>query len=103
MRNIECKHFECVSRSGNKHKYTFQVGDRITKPLLAVSKICEHGKAMFFGPGPKYESCIVDDPEAFVVASGTKTNIELINGTYHMRCFEVTSHSNSKTNLGVWI
>ena len=99
VRSIGAKHLSCVSGSGVKHKYTFQVGDRITKPLLAVSKICEQGQAVFFGPGPKYESYIISDPEAFVVANKeTKTNIELINGTYHMRCFETQNKTSNSNN-----
>ena len=88
----------CVTGSGTKHRYTFQVGDKITKPLLAVSKICERKKAVFFGPAPKFESYIIDDPEAFVVGNGMKTDIERINGTYHMRCFEVSKQNQHKCN-----
>ena len=77
VRNIGCKKLRCLTGSGETHNYTFQVGDKITNPLLAVSKISETAKSVFFGPGPKYESYIVDDPEAFIACNGSKTTINL--------------------------
>ena len=68
MKNIGSKQVKCLTGSGTIHEYTFQVCDKITKPLLAVSKICESGKGVWMGPGPKYEAFIVDDPDAFVVS-----------------------------------
>ena len=62
VRNMGQKDVGFVSGSGTIHKYDFQVGDKITKPLLAVSKICESKKGVFFGPAPRYEPYIIDDP-----------------------------------------
>ena len=87
--NIGCKHVRCLTGEGSIQKYDFQVGDKLTKPLLAVSKICETGKSVFFGPAPKFESFIVDDPDAFVVSNGKKTKICLANGTYGLHCHEI--------------
>ena len=47
VKNIGEKNVGFVSGSGTIHKYDFQVGDRITKPLLAVSKICESKRGYF--------------------------------------------------------
>ena len=41
------------------------------------------------GPGPTSESYIVDDPEAFIACNGNITNIDLENGTYHIKCKEI--------------
>ena len=51
------------------------VCDKITKPLLAVSKICEQGKSVFFGPGPDFKSFVTDDPNVLVVHNGSKTDV----------------------------
>ena len=51
VRNIGSKEFKCLTGSGETHNCIFQVGDRITKPLLAVSKICETGKSVCFRTG----------------------------------------------------
>ena len=67
VKNIGEKNVGFVSGSGTIHKYDFQVGDKITKPLLAVSKVCESKKGVFFGPAPEYRSYIIDDPHAFMV------------------------------------
>ena len=87
VRNIGSKAVTCLT-NGGVSDYVFQVGDKLTKPLLAVSKICEQGKAVFFGPGPAYESYIVSDPNAFVISEGGKTRIQLENGTYHIDVHE---------------
>ena len=44
---------------------------------------------MWFGPGPNYDSYIVDDPNSFVVTAGKKTNLNLNEGTYTLKCYEV--------------
>ena len=67
VRNIGCKHFKCLTGEGHKHAYNFHIGDNTTKPLLAVSKMCEQKQGVFCGPAPAYKSFIVDDPDAFVV------------------------------------
>ena len=99
VKNIGCKRVKCITGSGSIQHYDFQVCDKLTKPLLAVSKICQSGKAVFFGPGPKYESYIVNDPQAFVVSNGEKTHINLINGTYNMKCHEVFKHNAPRNNI----
>ena len=96
--NIGSKELTCLTESGIS-KYTFQVGDKLTKPLLAVSKICEAGKGVWFGPAPNYDSYIVNDAEAFVVSNGLKTNLNLINGTYSMKCHEVTGQVQNMPNI----
>ena len=60
----------------------------MTKPLLVVSKICEQKKGVYFGPAPKYESFVIDDPEAFVVSRGNRIKINLENGTYNIEIHE---------------
>ena len=62
----------------------FQVGDKITKSLLAVSKLAESGAGVWFGPAPAYESHIVWDPEAFVAAAGPRAKVVLKYGTHHL-------------------
>ena len=89
VKNIGEKRPKCLTPSGTIQEHTFQVGDKITKPLLAVSKICEKQQGVWFGPGPAFESFICTDPEAFVVHTGEKIQIELQNGTYNMTCREV--------------
>ena len=96
MRNIGSKKPKCLTENGMEC-YEFQVGDKVTKPLLAVSKICQHKKAVFFGPAPDYKSYNVDDPEALVVSHGKKTEIELYNGTYVMKCHEC--YENPRENI----
>ena len=96
VKNIGCKSVRFVSVTGEKHKYEFQIGDRITKPLLAVSKICETGKAVFFGPAPTYDSYIIDDPSCFVVSNGSKTFMNLENGTYNIRVHENTNKTQGR-------
>ena len=62
----------------NVQKFDFQIGDKITRSLLSVSKVCEGGSGVWFGPAPSYESFIVHDRDAFVAAAGSKTLIFLI-------------------------
>ena len=87
VRNIGSKFVQLSTETGTQ-SYEFQIGDKLTKPLLAVSKICESGKAVFFGPGPRYESYILNDPEAIAIGNGTKTSIVLHNGTYISQAHE---------------
>ena len=62
----------------------FEIGDKITKPLIAVSDECSRGHAVFFGPGPKFESMIIHDPDAFCCFEGKSIPIKLRNGTYEI-------------------
>ena len=81
--NVGSKTPNLTTSKGPDHSYTFQVGDKITKTLLAVSKICEKGKMVIFGPGPEYKSYIVHDPSCVGLKAGTLTEvISLENGTY---------------------
>ena len=45
-----------VDSEGNVIDIPFQVTDTITRNLLSVSKLCEQGAAVYFGPGPKFPS-----------------------------------------------
>ena len=47
VKNIGSKALSCVTSGGVQHTYTFQVGDKLTKPLLAVSKVCSEKKGVF--------------------------------------------------------
>ena len=84
VKNIGTKTVEYQTDTFMNRKLDFEIGDRITKPLIAVSDECSNGNAVFFGPAPKYESFIIHDPEAFVCHSGSVTNIKLRNGTYEI-------------------
>ena len=67
-----------------------QVTDTITKPLLSVSKVCEGGNLVLYGPAPEYKSFIVHDPNAIdtimsvASACDDKTPQTLRRGTYHV-------------------
>ena len=77
--NLGVKNVNCLLGNGSVKPLKFQVGDRITRGLLAVSQLAQSGAGVWFGPAPAYESHIVWDPEAFVAASWPKTNIILKN------------------------
>ena len=89
MRNLGTKKVTYITTEGNIQSTTFQIGDNITRPLYAVSQICSSGKCVFFGPGPKFESFIVHDPEAFLVHNGTATSIHMNSGVYELDVKEV--------------
>ena len=72
---------EYMFPSGLRKKFDFQVGDKITKSLLAVSKLAQSGAGVWFGPAPEYESYVTWDKGAFVASSGLKTHLILKNGT----------------------
>ena len=72
----------------------FQIGDKIIKSLLAVSKLVQSGAGVWFGPAPAYESHIVWDPDALVAAQGPKAEIILKNGTYHLPIRELFRDEN---------
>ena len=79
----------CMFNSDVRKMQEFQIGDRITRSLLAGSKLAQAGAGLWFGPAPAYESYIVWDPEAFVASSGPKTKIIFKNGTYHVPIREI--------------
>ena len=67
----------------------YQVTDKITRNLLAVSKICETGKAVVFMPAPEYDAFIVHDPSTISVKSGPQTLIYIKSGVYEMKLREL--------------
>ena len=87
--NIGQKSVNCKFNEGFSKTLDFQVGDKIIKGLLAVSKLAQSGAGVWFGPAPAYESHIVWDPEAFVAAAGPKAKIIFKNGTYHLPVTEI--------------
>ena len=71
-----------IEHQGNVTKtLNFQVGDRVTRGLLAVSQLCCSGAGVWFGPGPEFKSCIVWDKNAFIAAEGPKSDIFVKSGT----------------------
>ena len=78
------KHVKYLTKHGKIRSSILQVGDKITKPLLAVSQECAAGNAVFFGPGPEFESYVIHDPKARVIHNGEVTKIMLNNGVYEM-------------------
>ena len=74
MSNRGEKRVQFQTKDGINSSFTFQVTD-VKKPLAAVSKIAEKGNWVCFGPGGAY---------IHNVATGRKTNLDLINGTYSL-------------------
>ena len=91
--NLGVKNVQCLLSSGDIKSIPFQVGDKVTRGLLAVSKLAELGAGVWFGPAPKYDSHIVWDKQAFVAASGPKQELEISNGTYILPIREVFNKS----------
>ena len=87
--NLGEKAVEFITKEGIISKITYQIGDKITRPLTAVSQLAAQGKGVWFGPAPAYESFIVDDPNAFVAYNGNKINIDLCNGVYELEVKEL--------------
>ena len=75
--------------NGKVRKVAFQVGDKITRNLLAVSGICADGATVVFGPGPEFKSFICHDPDAFLAHNGDITEIQLSNGVYEIKMREL--------------
>ena len=48
--NLGCKTVKCLTRNGKTFDAKFQVGNKITKNLLAVSQLCSMGFSVIFGP-----------------------------------------------------
>ena len=72
MPNLGEKKVHFKSKDGLNSSNTFQV-TKVKKPLAAVSKITEKGNWVCFGPSEAY----IEN-----VATGKRTNLELLNGTY---------------------
>ena len=87
--NMGSKTVTYATRNGKIRKAEFQVGDNITRPLLAVSQECAKGNWVIFGPGPKYESYICHDPETFVCHNNDVTKIDINNGIYEISMKEL--------------
>ena len=84
MKHLGAKRITYITKEGFIGKTLFQVGDKITRTLFAVSQICAEGRAVYFGPGPKFESYIIEDPEAFVAHNGRIIKIHMNNGVYEI-------------------
>ena len=69
--NLGCKNAKCITHDGI-HTLPFQVGDRITRGLLAVSQLASLGAGIWLGPAPEYKSYIVWGKNAFIAAAGPK-------------------------------
>ena len=68
--NLGTKKVKALTKEGKIIDIQYQVGDKITRPLTAVSQLAAKGMGVWFGPGPKFESYIVQDPRAFVAHNG---------------------------------
>ena len=87
--NIGMKSVKCITKEGDIRTLSFQVGDLVTRGLLAVSQLASLGAGIWFGPGPQFESYIVWDKSAFIAAQGPRIPITLNNGTYQIGVREV--------------
>ena len=59
--NIGLKNLKCLFGQGDVKHIPFQVGDKVTRGLLAVSQLAALGAGIWFGPGPNFESYVVWD------------------------------------------
>ena len=82
--NLGLKNVKCLLSDGTTKQLKFQVGDKITRGLLAVSQLAASGAGTWFGPGPEYQSFVVWDKNAHVISDETKIPMSLNNGTYQM-------------------
>ena len=82
---------KCMLSDGTTKQLKFQVGDKITRGLLAVSQLAASGAGTWFGPGPEYQSFVVWDKDAQVISNKAKVPITLHNGTYQMGIIESSS------------
>ena len=97
--NLGLKNVKCLLSDGTTKQLKFQVGDKITRGLLAVSQLAASGAGTWFGPGPEYQSFVVWDKDAQVISNKTKVPINLHNGTYQMGIIE--SSSGTLANAGL--
>jgi len=97
--NLGIKSVKCILpgfENGFEHKsFAFQVGDLVTRGLLAVSKICSLGAGVWFGPAPEFKSYIVWDKDAFIASASPKTELFMKNGTYMLPVREVYNNNSS--------
>ena len=87
--NTGCKQVRYRTAEGTLREHVFQVGNTITRPLLAVSQECAKGHGVWFGPGPKFESYVVNSPNSYVVHDDNITKTHLNSGVYEMDIQEV--------------
>ena len=91
--NLGLKAVKCLLPSDSNDNIiktiNFQVGDLVTRGLLAVSQVCSMGAGVWFGPAPDFRSFIVWDAEAFVASAGPKTELTMKNGTYLLPSREI--------------
>ena len=98
MKNIGYRDVQYVTRENKTKEHRFQIGDKITRSLLAVSQECAAGRGVWFGPGPEFKSFICNDPDAFVAHNGDVTKIHLNNGVYELDMREIIKHSKGTLN-----
>ena len=91
------KRVVATDSEGNVLRLNFQCTDKITRNLAAASKICETGKGIWLGPGPKFEAFIAHKPETVNFGRGPKTPVGLRNGVYEFNLRELIT--NRKPNL----
>ena len=103
--NLGIKNVNCLLQGENgktiNRDLKFQVGDKVTRGLLAVSQLANDGAGIWFGPGPEFKSFIVWDKDAFVAAAGPKANIKLSNGTYQLPINEIYKMKTEKIMAAV--
>ena len=77
-------------KTHNKNiKIPFQIGDTITRCLLAVSTLASIHAGLWFGPAPDFDSYIAWDGKPH---SANKTDLHLVNGTYQISLNEISGH-----------
>ena len=99
VNNIGIKNLKCLLDNGDIKNIPFQVGDKVTRGLLAVSQLANLGAGIWFGPGPNFESYVVWDREAFVASAGPRQQLSMNNGTYTMPIREITNKRDVVTPL----
>ena len=98
VNNIGLKNLKCLLDNGDIRNIPFQVGDKVTRGLLAVSQLADLGAGIWFGPGPDFESYVVWDREAFVASAGPKQQLFMKNGTCTMPIREIFDNKSSEIN-----
>ena len=90
--NMGEKTVKCLTRTGKLIQSRFQVGNKITKNIMAVSQLCSMGYSVVFGPGPQYDAYICTHPDTFVCCPDEdKIPINLHNGVYVLPVRELIS------------
>ena len=83
--NVGQKHVRFQTADGKSKHITFELGDRITRGLLAVSTLTAQGAGVWFGPAPEHASYVAWDGKPL---STDKSPLELCRGTYQLGIFE---------------